>query len=494
MRLIEIILVVCCLFLLAQLFSKKLMRKTGLFACIASGAALVLHLVIEGYRWQLGFIYGIVVLSITMVGAMHWRGEVRFRVWKPVTFFFYSLMILLTFASSTLALILPVFQLPEPDGHYKVGTTEFHFTDASREETFTDEKEDQRELMVQLWYPAQNTEAMKVMPVFPNEKDVFKTFVAAYTEKLNVPAFTLDYWKYIKSNAYQDAKIKTTEASYPVIILSHGMGTGKVIHASQAENLASHGYIVVAIDHTYNTMATAFPDGHVTKFNDKKADMDRTANSNWQLDIWADDVDFVLGQLNQLNAGLLPSAFTGKLDMTNVGIMGHSFGGATAFHSYYTNPDLKAGILMDSSMFELDTEYNITKPFMFIEAEDTYKMREKSKVFVSDEELKSINLTREQLNKAIEDNNKQYKIIDHAVKQGGTLIYVEGTSHYNFTDLQMYSPLFSLMGFTGEIEGSRGAYIVNQYVLDFFNKHLRGTGGELANGTNANYPEVIFPK
>ncbi|WP_212982567.1 alpha/beta hydrolase [Paenibacillus cineris] len=55
-------------------------------------------------------------------------------------------------------------------------------------------------------------------------------------------------------------------APFPLIILSHGMGPGMVLHASQAEELASHGYVVAAIDHTYSTLATVFPDGRVTDY------------------------------------------------------------------------------------------------------------------------------------------------------------------------------------------------------------------------------------
>lgn len=72
------------------------------------------------------------------------------------------------------------------------------------------------------------------------------------------------------------------------------------------------------------------------------------------------------------------------------------------------------------------------------------------------------------------------------------MIYVEGTEHFNFTDLQFYSPLIKLTGITGDIDGKRGSWIVDQYVLDFFNKHLKGTGGNLVQGPSDMYPEVKF--
>lgn len=80
----------------------------------------------------------------------------------------------------------------------------------------------------------------------------------------------------------------------------------------------------------------------------------------------------------------------------------------------------------------------------------------------------------------------------NVIRHQGNVIYVEGTQHFNFADLQFYSPLIKLTGITGDMNGSRGSLIVNQYLLDFFNKHLEGTGGDLIQGANDRYPEVKF--
>ncbi|WP_251035884.1 hypothetical protein [Paenibacillus sp. ISL-20] len=80
-----------------------------------------------------------------------------------------------------------------------------------------------------------------------------------------------------------------------MVLLSHGMGTSRVLHASQAENLASHGFIVVTIDHTYSTFATIFPDGRVTDYKTKMTTIeDRREIGN----IWIKDVEFVCNQSN----------------------------------------------------------------------------------------------------------------------------------------------------------------------------------------------------
>ena len=58
--------------------------------------------------------------------------------------------------------------------------------------------------------------------------------------------------------------------------------------------------------------------------------------------------------------------------------------------------------------------------------------------------------------------------MDRLSQQGyGRTVYIEGAGHYNFTDLQLYSPLIGLTGMTGSMNGARGAEIVNRYLLEF---------------------------
>ncbi|MEC1229522.1 alpha/beta hydrolase family protein, partial [Bacillus paralicheniformis] len=262
--------------------------------------------------------------------------------------------------------------------------------------------------------------------------------------------------------------------------------TSRLLHASQAEHLASHGFVAVAIDHTFSTMATAFPDGRVTSLTTEPYMNGVSENSSKLGNIWTQDADFVINQLDQLNR----DAFEGKLDMDNIGMMGHSFGGATAFNAAYSNPKIKAGINMDGSLYNVNGKQAIAKPFLFMESSSFMNIKDKAlSGKISDEEIKNSGLTKEEFNKMIEERKKEYKIIDQA-----SMVYIEGTEHYNFTDLQLYSKLLKQLGMTGDIDGERSADIVNRYVLDFFNKHLKETGGGLISKPNPSYPEVKFPK
>ncbi|MFT0801357.1 Platelet-activating factor acetylhydrolase plasma/intracellular isoform II [Bacillus swezeyi] len=466
-----------------MLFQQKMPRKLAEAIGFASIGMLAGHLLFEGYRWQMFFVY---LISAVLAFTAIFGKRLQIRMWKPLKYGLYVLTFAMLAISAFLSVSLPVFDLPKPDGAYSVGTKTFHFVDQDRNETLTKDPDDKRELIVQVWYPAEDSHGLKQAPLFPDDQNTFHRYIEVFAAEFNLPAFALDYWRYIKTNSYENAEISPTDDRYPVVMISHGFGTSRLLHASQAENLASHGFIAVAIDHTYSTMATAFPDGRVTGLTTEQYMNGVSENSGKLGNIWTQDAGFVINQLEKLN----DSDFKGKLDMNNIGMMGHSFGGATAFNAAYTNQKIKAGINMDGSLYDADGKQAISKPFLFMESSDFLKIRDKAMSGnISDEEIKNSGLTKEEFNNMIEERKKEYKIIDQA-----SMVYIKGAAHYNFTDFQLYSKLLKPIGMTGEIDGERGADIVNEYVVDFFNKHLKGTGGNLISKPNPAYPEVKFPK
>ena len=478
MRLFEILLVLSCLALLLDLlFIKRSAQKTEVGLCITSSAIFVAQLLVEGYRWQLLVVYIMTALFILIVLFRHSRKMVNLKIGKLLKYSLSSIIIILLVVSTSLSIYLPVFHLPKPEGPEKVGTQTFHFTDQNRDEVLTDDQSDKRELMVQIWYPTENKNDNKREALFPKDKEMFKKYIQTYSNSLNLPDFVFDYWKYSRTNSYENVEILPSTSPYPLVLLSHGMGTSKVLHASQAENLASHGFIVVTIDHTYSTFATIFPDGRVTDYKTKMTTIDDRGNIG---NIWTQDVEFVINQIEKLNSGAIESQFKGKIDLNNIGAMGHSFGGATAFNATYLDHRIKAGINMDGSLYEVENRDVIKKPFMFIRS-GSFK-----------DWLVDFKKDKNPDNEITKQLSDELHIIKNVIEHGGNAFYVEGTQHFNFTDLQFYSELIKLTGITGDINGKRGSSIVNQYVLDFFNKQLKGTGGNLIQGPSHMYPEVKF--
>lgn len=478
MRLFELLLTLSCFVLLIDLFFvKRNVKKTGLALGIGSSILFVVQFVVEGYRWQMLLIYGLTGLFILIIYFKHTKKRMAIKIGKTLKYSIASFIVILLALSVGLMVYLPVFHLPKPDGLEKVGTQTFHLTDSSRDEVLTEEQSDKRELMIQIWYPTANKDNNQSEFLFPKDKEMFKKYIQTYSNSLNLPDFVFDYWKYSKTSSYKNAEILPSTSPYPVVLLSHGMGTSRFLHASQAENLASHGYIVVTIDHTYSTFATIFPDGRVTDYRTKMTTVDERRKIG---EIWTQDVEFVMGHIEKLNSGIIDSQFKGKMDLKHVGVMGHSFGGATAFNTAYLDNRIKAGMDMDGSLYEVENRDDLKKPFMFIRS-GSFK-----------DWLVDFKNNTDSDNEVIKQLSDELQIMKNVINHQGNVIYIEGTEHFNFADLQFYSPLIKLTGITGDINGSRGSLIVNQYVLDFFNKHLKGTDGKLVEGPSDMYPEVKF--
>lgn len=495
MRVLEMVLVASCvLVLMVLLFRNTINRKVGAIASIACGSLLAVQLLFEGYRWQM--IPAYIVAALLLAFVLFRRGKVG----KPLRYTILALSVVLLGVSVALSVLLPVFHLPKPSGEFSVGTETFHFIDADREETFTEQKGDKRELVVQVWYPAaESGRSAEKNSVFPKDSGLFHAYMQAYSGYLGLPAPALDYWKYSKANTPIHADLHPADNPYPVVLLSHGMGVGRILHTSQAEHLASHGYIVFAVDHTYSTVMTAFPDGHMTGFLTEQSQERLFEDSRAILDVWNKDTTFMVDQLEKLHSGAIASKFEGMLDMDNIGMLGHSFGGAAAFEAVYSNPRIKAGVNMDGTLFITKNRDDMKKPFMFMESEDFMNVNEQQakyrKTPATDAELKELRLTREQFDTILANRETELKLMDRLSQQGyGRTIYIEGAGHYNFTDLQLYSPLIGLTGMTGSMNGARGAEIVNRYLLEFFNQHLRGIESKLLAGPTKDYPEVKYPR
>ncbi|MFU1793015.1 alpha/beta hydrolase family protein [Paenibacillus azoreducens] len=485
MRLFEILLAVSCLFMLNYLvFFKTSARKkavTALLSTISIGLLLI-HLFVEGYRWQMGLVYVLTALLLCYAAA-GWREQSpqSSKMGKRVLKYgFYAASMLLLAVSISLSVILPVFQFPEPTGKYKVGTELFHFVDQNRKGVFADNPDDPRELMVRVWYPAEEQTSGRPAPLFPEGERDFNNFIGAYTKQMGIPKWTLGYFKYINTHAYSGAKALQGAAPYPLIILSHGMGTSMTLHASQAETLASHGYVVATIDHTYSTTATVFPDGRVTGYTTDMDGENFLQQASEVGKVWEEDAEFVIDQLTKINAGEISSGLKGIFDLQHIGMMGHSFGGATAFDVVSSDDRVKAGIDMDGTLFEATKRKQISKPFLFMRAEDYLSSTEEY-------------IARSDAEKTVAQHlSSELSISKKASQHGGNLLLIDGAGHYNFTDLQMFTRLASWTGMAGKIDGKRGAEIVDRYVVEFFDEHLKGIKGTLLNGPSNMYPEVKF--
>lgn len=455
MRVFEILILVTLLVRLIG-YSFPSIRRSRWIDVIPSLTVLltVMHLTLEKYRWQMVPAYVLTLLLFLLSLRQLRRGgqpqdrRVPNRVSILIGFLLRSLIFTVIAA---FPIILPVFRLPDPTGQYQIGTTKLYLVDSTRSEVNTPNPHDHREFVVRVWYPAQVKPGDKAAPLMEH------------------PPFQFSHLSRVKSHAYQDAPVSSAQSIYPVLIFSHGHVGFIEQNLTLMEELASHGYIVCSIAHTYQAIVTVFPDGRVvpadsTLANDFLHGKSPTQAINAEhLRIWTEDTRFLIDELERIQAGEREGLLVGKLDMDRLGIFGQSFGGVTAAEVCMVDDRCQAGISLDSG---LPSDYTgsaadprLKQPFMFM-------LNEVAGFFRSG--------ILEKL------NNTTYAVV------------VRGTTHLNFTDLALYSPVLKFTRVFGSTEGDRMVEIINAYVVAFWNEYLNGEISPLLDGPSLDFPEVII--
>jgi dienelactone hydrolase len=195
-----------------------------------------------------------------------------------------------------------------------------------------------RELLVRFWYPASLHQDCK-----PAEYASPKVW-SYFSQLVTVPL------PEIRTNSCLDAPI--TEGAHPVIVFTHGYTGTFTDYTFIFEDLASRGYVVASVDHTYEATAIEFPDGRFVKsvFGSYLAeDTLRSDAQAFSLALSArwGDLKFVLHELDRLNAEA-EDPFAGRLDLSRVALAGHSMGGMIALLGVERGTGFKAGIIVDS--------------------------------------------------------------------------------------------------------------------------------------------------
>lgn len=357
-------------------------------------------------RWQagVGAAVALVLLLVLLVNRL--RNTDR-RDGAP--FVSGTLFTLLGAVAVAALVMFPVPRLPSPSGEHAVGVRDFEVTDASRLGVMAGPANAPRRLLVRVWYPAGSVKGLKRRPYFTAaEADATARTLG---KSLKFPPF-FTYLKHVGTNSYVDAPLTPGAHDLPVVIYSHGYTSFAGQNTALMEDLASHGYVVFSLQHTYDSSATVFPNGDVAVDDpallkmmaeqqkpppsqvdmlagrtpdirlegllatreDSLAKQDRITRSGV---IWAADRIFLH---DQLQAGAVPRAIkpivaAGRLD--RVGEMGMSFGGATAGTLCVVDPRCAAGINLDGGDFPFQAvNQRMRAPFLMFHSDLTnfYRM------------------------------------------------------------------------------------------------------------------------
>ena len=366
--------------------------------------------------------------------------------------------------------------LPTPTGSFAVGRGTYDWADDANLDKLVPVPGTKRELLVWIWYPAAAGQSAAM------EEDYVPAQMRAAAGPADGPLRLLsrDLSK-VHAHSLRSSDVSPQQRSYPVVIMRAGASLEVWNYSTLAEDLASHGYVVAGFDAPYRTFTVVFPDGRVMRRipeNNPELCLEKTGQerdrcANRLLTAWTADIAFALDRLEQLNASDASGKFTGRLDMTRVGVFGHSFGGAAAALFCHEDSRCKAGIDVDGAPHGSVIQAGIDRPFMFLLSDHSHE---------SDPEGSQIGANIQ-------------SIYDRLPPNGRAFIAIRGANHFLFSDdgalLKSHIVLRTLrmLGIVG-IDGRRQLAVTAYCLRSFFDAYLKGAGVSRLKISSPLYPEI----
>jgi dienelactone hydrolase len=345
--------------------------------------------------------------------------------------------------------------LPEPTGPCPVGTTSLYLKDVSRPDLWAAEV-NARELMVSLWYPATPSDGRRARYMTPAESELQLT-------SRDITGVPPDVLSTTRTNAVSDATPAGLQRALPLVVLSPGFTNSRSVLTALAEDLASHGYVVAGIDHTYESFATAFPDGRVTTCLARETR--RRGEGFWEKLVAgrAADVSFVLNELTGAHPAWPGAAL---IDPSRIAMAGHSIGGGAAIAALLADSRILAGIDMDGTIPTPIPDHGLSRPFLFLGKQSSYTPGSGG---------------------AVTTWERNWRLLTGWKRW----LLVAGAIHASFTDLALLADQAGIDVGAG-LPGARSLDITRAYVRAFFDQHLRSKPQALLDQPSPRYPEVTF--
>ena len=312
-----------------------------------------------------------------------------------------------------------------PTGSYAVGRMTLRWVDEAREESITPEPADRRRLVVHVWYPATG-DAAGLAEYVPD--------LTAVRRVIHGPE--ADAWSRVKPHATSDAQVAASKERFPVVLFSPGNQMLSGLYSYLLEEIASHGYVVIGIDHPFDVRAVLVERDSVVPFADRawpRIEMPigpvpdpKSPYATFyreRVAVRVADARFVAAQLARPGA---LGALSGQANTARLAFLGHSIGGVAAGEACRSDSRFGACINLDGATtdgpFYLDGEVQhfagtfvmLTKPFR-----------------PSDERLAAWKISREEWGRRRSENDRKY----FEVPAGGAYrVTIDGATHETFSD------------------------------------------------------------
>lgn len=416
------------------LLTKSRQEKIRSYLGVGAFTAFIFFTLVSVIQWSFRwYLLGGLLFIWAVIGTIRLiRKKTDTKPFSAVRAVFSAIgALLLVLIAIVPALILPQFTLPKPTGEYEIATATFTYTDESRVETFTNTGE-KRTVNVKFWYP------------------------------------------------------KDADGTYPLVVFSHGTGGIKISNTSTFMDLASNGYVVCSIDHPYHSQFTIGADGkfvrmdqaywqeYLSVVNGKVDDAAKHELTQKWLNLRVADMNFVLDTILAQAKDVNSAEVYRLVDPTQIGLMGHSIGGAEAGQVARMRSDIRAVINLDG---DLDGEY-----VDFVGGKEVLNDKPYP--------VPILNIFTDDMARGLDaiPNVSDVVAAEHVLLTAphGYDVRLTGTNHFSVTDLPLVSPFFvsmmrSSVPEVGGAEADPYATIekMNGIILQFFNAYIKGEGSFL---------------
>jgi hypothetical protein len=321
-------------------------------------------------------------------------------------------------------------------------------------------------LLVSFWYPAGGTDAKPAGPYIPGPGQPLKARLLSTMLRVRVQSLgsailrdplSSDWLSAVKTHVVDNAEVSNAKASFPVLLFSPGFGASPTEYSALLEDIASHGYVVVAIHPTDFLPVTVFEDGRAAY-----APLWSTALYDLQKDypIWVQDMLFAVDQVFRADKDP-QSPFFNRLDLTKVGAFGHSFGGAAAAGACHFDSRIRAGLNLDGAPQGNRSTWKFPQPFMLVQSDRrAYQGTEWESFFNG--------------------------------LSAGYRVVIKGSTHHAFTDevILELPENQRKRRLVGTVPGPRMVSLTSALVCAFFDVYLQAGTVSLLQDVSSRFPEV----
>lgn len=362
-----------------------------------------------------------------------------------------------------------VLHVPAPSGKFLVGsvTPDWRF--------FAPQDPVSRAPQVELWYPVDAGAAPRQL-FGALTLAAFKGFLR--TGETGLPAPPLN-----------DASLASRPENFPVVLCFSG-GAGEGIDTIYlVKELVSQGVVVATVHYPTALRGLSQDEAADREFELAQPFMDMSSDEAFRKSLAisdervrhrADDASSIVNAVEAINARDPSGRFTGRLDISRVGIFGFSFGGAVAAEAAIRDKRFKAALNIDGAHFAEAAQYGVDAPYLLIMSDETR--------MPADNEF-SPSASPEQRNAAYLNKRDFEQPIAAMARHGGYLLTISGARHLNLTDDAFRCVLFRRMPL-GAIDPNRAFRIVANYAVAFFQRYLQNQPSPLLESTAFEFNEA----